>query len=65
VISIASYGRPVIGKKKDCDIRVRIDSDLNDSLLEFCNENGMTRAEVIRKVLKMFLDNEKNPRTGK
>lgn len=57
--------RPIIGKKKDCDIRVRIDDDLNRELLSYCNTNGTSRAETIRRAVEEFLRKKKNQHTGK
>lgn len=47
--------RPIEGAKKDCDIRVRIDSDLNDRLLEYCDRNTTDRAKTIRAAIIEFL----------
>jgi hypothetical protein len=47
--------RPVEGKKKDCDIRVRLDSDLNGDLISYCIQNGTDRAKVIRQAIQNFL----------
>lgn len=58
-------GRPLDGKIKDIDVKVRIDSDLNDELLEFCEKNNKKRAEAIRLAIKLFLKNKKDLSTGK
>ena len=55
--AMARTGRPIIGKKKDCDIRVRIDEDLNDTLLDYCDINNIKRASVIRMAIEKFLKN--------
>ena len=52
--------RPIEGKKKDCDIRVRIDSDLNEKLDEYCELNIIDRAKVTRMALERFLDENKS-----
>lgn len=46
------------GKLKNHDIRVRIDSDLNEELVEYCTRNGTDRAKVIRLAIEYFLDRE-------
>ena len=52
--------RPIEGKKKDCDIRVRLDSDLNEELLSYCIQNETDRAKVIRKAMQEFLQKSQN-----
>ncbi len=52
-------GRPIIGAKKDIDVKVRFDKETNDKLLEYCKKNSVTRAEVIRQSVTLFLSEEK------
>lgn len=49
-------GRPVIGEPKTNDVKVRLDDTTHRKLLEYCEKNSMTKAEVIRKALQLFLD---------
>ena len=53
-----NIARPIDGVKKDHDIRVRIDSDLNDKLLEYCTRNGTDRAKTIRVAIREFMTRE-------
>lgn len=52
-------GRPIIGAKKDVDVKVRFDKETNEKLLKYCEKNGMTRAEAIRKSVNLLLSEEK------
>lgn len=45
-------GRPISGKVKNFDLKVRVDEDINEKLLAYCEEQGQTKAEVIRELLK-------------
>ncbi|MDU5349993.1 MAG: ribbon-helix-helix protein, CopG family [Peptostreptococcus sp.] len=39
-------------KNKKFDLKVRVDEDINEKLLAYCEERGQTRAEVIRELLE-------------
>lgn len=52
-------GRPKSDYPKDVDVKVRIDQQTNQELLEYAHKNSLTRAEVIRKGIKMILGKEK------
>lgn len=52
-------GRPKSDNPKSIDIKVRIDADMNQKLLQACKENGLTRAEAIRQGIMLFLDAKK------
>lgn len=45
-------GRPTSGKVKNVDLKVRVDEDINEKLLAYCEEQGQTKAEVIRELLE-------------
>ena len=45
-------GRPISGKVKNFDLKVRVDEDINEKLLAYCEEQGQTKAEVIRELLE-------------
>jgi hypothetical protein len=49
-------GRPVIGEPKTNDVKVRLDNTTHKKLIEYCEMNNTTKAEVIREALKSFLD---------
>lgn len=48
-------GRPVIGEPKTNDVKVRLDDSTHQKLLEYSKENNLTKAEVIRKAIKLLL----------
>ena len=52
-------GRPKSDNPKSIDIKVRIDADMNQKLLQACKGNGLTRAEAIRQGIMLFLDAKK------
>lgn len=52
-------GRPKIDNSLCNDIKVRIDNELHKKLLDYCNRNGMKKAEAIRRAIIMFLDASK------
>lgn len=52
---MSPMGRPIIGEKKDIDIKVRIGKEKNSKLIEYCEENNITRAEAIRKAIDILL----------
>ncbi len=48
-------GRPVIGEPKTNDVKVRLDNTTHQKLLQYCKDNSLTKAEVIRKAINQFL----------
>ena len=52
-------GRPIVGGKKEIDVKVRFDKELHDKLLKYCDEHNITRAEAIRQGVHSLLDKEK------
>ncbi len=52
-------GRPVVGEKKDVDLKVRISTKENERLIAYSKKRGMTRAEVVREAIAEKLGKEK------
>lgn len=52
-------GRPVIGAPKTNDVKVRLDDETNQRLLEYCRVNNITKAEAIRKGIHLLLGQKK------
>lgn len=48
-------GRPVIGEPKNNDLKVRLDDTTYKLLLEYCNVNGVTKAEAVRQGIHLLL----------
>lgn len=51
-------GRPIIGERKEVDIKVRIGEKENARLLEYCKRHNKQRAAVIREAIAEKLDKE-------
>ena len=51
----SKIGRPT-DCKKEHDIKVRVDSDTHNKLLEYCKEKNVTKAEAIRKGIQFLLE---------
>ena len=52
-------GRPIIGGKKDIDVKVRFDKETHEKLMAYCTEYGITRTEAIRQGVHLLLSEEK------
>lgn len=52
-------GRPIIGGKKDIDVKVRFDKETHEKLLEYCERHKVTRTEAIRRGVKLLVSEEK------
>lgn len=48
-------GRPKVDNPKRNDIKVRLDDNTTRELDKYCIENGITRAEAIRKGINLLL----------
>ena len=51
-------GRPVIGSKKDIDVKVRFDKEMHDKLLHYCEKEKVTKAEAIRQAVQLLVENQ-------
>jgi predicted DNA-binding protein len=49
-------GRPKSDNPLSNDVKVRLNHELNEKLLDYCKRNNTTKAEVIRKAIIRFLD---------
>jgi hypothetical protein len=49
-------GRPKVENPLSVDVKVRLDSDTNEKLVEYCKENDVTRAEAIRKGIHLLIE---------
>lgn len=49
-------GRPIVGGKKDIDVKVRFDKETHEKLLGYCDKNGITRTEAIRQAVRLLVD---------
>ncbi len=51
-------GRPVFGKPKIIDLKVRVDKELHEKLVKYAENNNQTKAEVARRAITIFLEKE-------
>lgn len=52
-------GRPKAENPKDIDVKVRFDKELHEKLLQYCQDNNITRTEAIRRGVHLLLAQEK------
>lgn len=48
-------GRPKSSNPKKYDVKIRFDEQGHEALIEFCEENGMTRTEAIRNAVEDYI----------
>lgn len=44
-------GRPVIGKPKTVEIKCRIDEELNQDVIKYCEKKKITRSDFLREAI--------------
>lgn len=49
-------GRPKADNPLSIDVKVRLDSDTNEKLVDYCESHGVTRAEAIRQGIHLLLE---------
>ena len=54
-VTVRPVGRPSLGKRPARTVAVRLDPDLDDTLLEYLAETGETASDVMRTALRRFL----------
>lgn len=52
-------GRPKAENPKDVDVKVRFDKEMHERLIAYCEANGITRTEAIRRGVHLLLASEK------
>ena len=52
-------GRPKADNPLNVDVKVRLDSETNKKLEDYCKMHGLTRTEAIRKGIHLLLTQEK------
>lgn len=53
-------GRPKVEKPKNKDVKVRFDEDEHEIILEFCENNDITKTELIRRAVNYYIESKKN-----
>jgi hypothetical protein len=54
--NISPVGRPKADKPKDIKYSIRLDSETEEKLREYCQQNGITKGEAIRKGIHLLLE---------
>jgi hypothetical protein len=52
-------GRPKVEKPLTVEVKARINIETNKKLVEYCEENGVTRTEVVRQGIEHILSKKK------
>lgn len=52
-------GRPKAENPKDIDLKVRVDNDTHNELIKYSERNNITKAEAVRRGIKLLLQKEK------
>lgn len=52
-------GRPKSDRPKSNDIKVRLDDETHQRLLDYCEAEGITKAEAIRRGIDLVLKDKK------
>lgn len=58
-------GRPIIGKRKNNDMKFKMDDDMLSGLIEYCEERNISRAEGIRRAVGEMLERERQEKSAK
>lgn len=51
-------GRPKVEKPKTIEVKARIDEETNTRLVKYCEENQVSRTEVVRMGIEKVLKKE-------
>ena len=52
-------GRPKAENPKDIDLKVRVDGETHKCLIKYSEKNNITKAEAVRRGIKLLLQKEK------
>lgn len=52
-------GRPKIDNPKSVDVKIRFDEVSHSKLMEYCEKNGVTRTEAIRRAVELLIEASK------
>lgn len=51
-------GRPKVDKPKTIEVKARIDEETNGKLIKFCEENQLSRTDVVRMGIEKVLNDK-------
>jgi len=52
-------GRPKAENPKNHDIKVRVDEETNQAIIQYAKQHNIARTEAIRRAINMLLSQEK------
>lgn len=52
-------GRPKAENPLAIEVKARIDKETNEKLLKYCQDNNVTRTDVVRKGIKLVIEEKK------
>lgn len=52
-------GRPKVDKPKYIKYSIRLDEEMEDSLIDYCIKWGITKGEAIRRAIELLLGGKK------
>lgn len=52
---VSKMGRPIIGKPKTIDVKVRLDEDTHEKVLEYSEKHKITKSETIRRGIDLLI----------
>lgn len=52
-------GRPKAENPLTIEVKARIDAETNEQLIKYCNENNVTRTDVVREGIKLIVEKKK------
>ncbi len=52
-------GRPKAKMPLTIEVKARIDMETNKKLIKYCNENNVTRTDVVREGIKLIVEEKK------
>lgn len=56
---MSPVGRPKAENPKSSRFSIRLDAETEDRLKIYCEQNGITKGEAIRRGINLLLDNKK------
>ncbi len=54
-MSSKTMGRPKSANPLTVEVKARIDKKTNDELIKYCEENNVTRTDVVREGIKLVM----------
>ncbi len=52
---VSKMGRPIIGKPKTIDVKVRLDKESHEKIIEYAEKHSITKSEAIRRGIDLLI----------